>query len=68
MRWVVRAGAFWRMIPHHARHPTDLLPWHVVYGQAQRWLLAGVFEEPAMGGGSCLRLAEPLPLRGVAFG
>jgi transposase len=38
LRWIVRAGAPWRMIPH------DLPPWPVVYQQTQRWLRAGVFE------------------------
>jgi transposase len=38
LRWLVRAGAEWRLMPH------DLPPWHVVYAQAQRWLTAGVFE------------------------
>lgn len=38
LRWIVRAGASWRMLPH------DLPPWHTVYQQTQRWLRAGVFE------------------------
>ena len=38
LRWLVRAGATWRMLPH------DLPPWHAVYQQTQRWLAAGVFE------------------------
>jgi transposase len=38
LRWMVRAGASWRMIPH------DLPPWKVVYDQAQRWIKAGAFE------------------------
>jgi transposase len=38
LRWIVRAGAAWRMMPH------DLPPWHTVYQQSQRWLKAGVFE------------------------
>lgn len=38
LRWIVRAGATWRMMPH------DLPPWEVVYQQSQRWLRAGVFE------------------------
>ncbi len=37
-RWVVRAGAAWRMLPH------DLPPWYTVYQQTQRWTKAGVFE------------------------
>jgi transposase len=38
LRWIVRAGACWRLMPH------DLPPWHTVYQQTQRWLRAGVFE------------------------
>jgi transposase len=37
-RWIVRAGASWRMMPH------DLPPWHTVCQQMQRWIAAGVFE------------------------
>lgn len=40
-RWIVRAGASWRMMPH------DLPPWHTVYQQTQRWIRAEVFEEMA---------------------
>jgi transposase len=38
MRYVVRGGQAWRMMPN------DLPPWAVVYQQAQRWIAAGVFE------------------------
>ena len=38
VRWLVRTGAQWRMIPN------DLPPWHTVYQQTQRWITAGVFE------------------------
>lgn len=38
VRWIVRTGASWRMMPH------DLPPWQAVYQQTQRWLKAGVFE------------------------
>jgi transposase len=38
LRYMVRAGCPWRMIPN------DLPPWHAVYDQAQRWIQAGVFE------------------------
>ena len=38
LRWIVRAGASWRMLPH------DLPPWEAVYQQTQRWLAARVFE------------------------
>ena len=38
LRWMVRAGAPWRLLPH------DLPPWPAVYQQTQRWLAAGCFE------------------------
>lgn len=38
LRWLVRAGAPWRLMPN------DLPPWKVVYDQTQRWLQASVFE------------------------
>jgi transposase len=38
VRWLVRTGAHWRMMPH------DLPPWPAVYQQMRRWLAAGVFE------------------------
>ena len=38
LRWIVRAGAPWRMLPN------DLPPWEAVYQQTQRWLKAGAFE------------------------
>jgi transposase len=38
LRWIVRTGATWRMMPH------DLPPWYIVYQQTQRWLAAGSFE------------------------
>src|SRR5512143_39729 len=38
LRWLVRAGALWRMLQH------DLPPWEAVYQQTQRWLKAGCFE------------------------
>jgi transposase len=37
LRWIVRAGAEWRMLPN------DLPPGYAVYLQSQRWLKAGVF-------------------------
>lgn len=37
LRWIVRAGASWRMMPH------DLPPWWVVYQQTQRWIEADCF-------------------------
>jgi transposase len=38
LRWLVRSGAPWRMLPN------DLPPWEAVYQQTRRWLAAGVFE------------------------
>src|SRR5260221_5839679 len=38
VRWIVRAGAPWRLLP------TNLPPWPTVYQQARRWLQAGCFE------------------------
>jgi transposase len=38
VRYLVRAGCPWRMIPN------DLPPWHAVHQQAQRWIKAGCFE------------------------
>jgi transposase len=52
LRWVVRAGAAWRMIPH------DLPPWEAVFQQSQRWLKAGVFEAMVHDLRAILRLAE----------
>jgi len=37
LRYVVRAGEAWRMMPH------DLPPWDIVYQQTRRWIKAGVF-------------------------
>jgi transposase len=52
LRWMVRAGAAWRMIPH------DLPPWHAVYDQTQRWIKAGVFETMAHDLRTVLRLMQ----------
>ena len=38
LRWLVRTGAQWRMLPH------DFPRWEAVYQQTQRWLRAGCFE------------------------
>ena len=38
LRYVVRSGCAWRMMPH------DLPPWHTVHQQTQRWIKAGVFD------------------------
>jgi transposase len=41
LRWIVRAGSPWRLLP------TNFPPWEVVYPQTRRWLAAGVFETMA---------------------
>jgi transposase len=52
LRWIVRTGAQWRMMPH------DLPPWAAVYQQTQRWLKAGVFEAIVDDLRAVLRLAQ----------
>lgn len=51
LRWLARAGAPWRLLPH------DLPPWPAVYQQTQRWLRAGVFETLVQDLRRLLRLA-----------
>lgn len=41
LRYMVRAGCPWRMIPN------DLAPWYTVQQQTQRWIKAGSFEAMA---------------------
>jgi transposase len=58
LRWMVRAGAAWRMLP------TNLPPWALVYQQTQRWIDAGCFEAMVHDLREILRLAagrEPSP-------
>jgi transposase len=58
LRWMVRAGAAWRMLP------TNLPPWELVYQQTQRWIKAGCFEAMVHDLREILRLAvgrEPAP-------
>lgn len=55
LRWIVRTGAQWRMMPH------DLPPWAAVYPQAQRWIRAGVFEQIVHDLREILRLAAGRP-------
>jgi transposase len=52
LRWIVRAGAAWRLMPH------DLPPWYTVYQQSQRWLTAGVFAAIVHARCAVLRLAQ----------
>ena len=60
LRWIVRAGAPWRMIPN------DLPPWYIVYQQRQRWMgrmLHGSGSRPAFACGKPLgRTHSPPPL------
>ena len=55
LRWIVRAGAPWRMLPN------DFPPWHAVYDQTQRWLKSGVFETMAHDLRALLRVATGRP-------
>lgn len=41
LKWLVRAGAPWRLLPH------DFPPWWIVHQQSVRWLRAGVLEAVA---------------------
>jgi transposase len=52
LRWIVRTGAQWRMMP------TNLPPWSAIYQQTQRWISASVFEAMAHDLRIVLRLAE----------
>ena len=52
LRWIVRSGSSWRMMPH------DLPPWYVVYQQTQRWIKAKVFESLVHDLRAVLRIAE----------
>ncbi len=52
LRWLVRAGCPWRMMPN------DLPPWFIVYQQTRRWLNAGCFETMAHDLRAVLRLAQ----------
>lgn len=51
LRWIVRAGAPWRMLPG------DLPPWETVYQQTQRWIAWGCFEAIVHDMRELLRLA-----------
>ena len=55
LRWIVRAGASWRMMPN------DLPPLKVAYRRTQRWLRAGVFESLVHDLTELLRVASGRP-------
>ena len=52
LRWMVRAGAPWRMMPH------NLPPWHAVYEQTQRWIVAECCERMVHDLRAIIRLGE----------
>jgi transposase len=52
VRWIVRAGAPWRLLPN------DFPRWEAVYQQTQRWVAAGCFEVMVHDLRALLRLAE----------
>jgi transposase len=52
IRYVVKTGCQWRMLPH------DLPDWTVAYQQARRWVQAGVFEDIAQDLRICTRLLD----------
>jgi len=51
LRWLVRAGCPWRMMPN------DLPPWHAVQQQTRRWVRAGCFAAMVVDLRRLLRLA-----------
>lgn len=52
LRWLVRAGCSWRLMPH------EFAPWWVVQQQTQRWLRAGSFEAMAHDLRAILRMVQ----------
>lgn len=52
LRWIVRTGAPWRLMPH------DLPPGHTVYQQPQRCIRAGVFPDIVTDPRALIRLGE----------
>jgi len=70
LRWMVRSGAEWRLMPHDL--PIRCLrtaltgrcfapSWHTVYQQTRRWIKAGVFEAIVHDLRMLLREIEGLP-------
>src|SRR5437660_10633284 len=52
LRWIVRAGAPWRLLPN------DFPRWEAVYQQTQRWIVAGSFEAIVHDLRALLRVAQ----------
>jgi transposase len=52
LRYVVKPGCQWRMLPH------DFPDWTIVYQKARRWMQAGAFEDIAHDLRICLRLLD----------
>jgi transposase len=52
LRWIVRAGAPWRLLPNH------FPPWEAVYQQTKRWIDSGCFERMVHDLRELLRLAS----------
>jgi transposase len=62
LRWIVRTGAQWRMLP------TNFPPWPAVYQQAERWIAAGCFEAMVHDLRAMLRWGEGRAASNVADG
>ena len=52
LRWIVRAGAPWRLLPN------DLPPWEAVHQQTQHRIQAGCFEAMVDDLRSIIRVAQ----------
>ena len=52
LRWIVRAGAPWRMMRN------NFPPWELVYQQTLRWLQAGCFENMVCDLRSIIRVTQ----------
>jgi transposase len=52
LRWLARAGAPWRLLPH------DFPPWQTVYQQFRRWNDAGCFEAMVSDMRSIIRVGD----------
>ncbi len=60
LRWIVRAGAPWRLLPTNfpPMATERRLRWQAVYQQTQRWIEAGCFEDMVHDLGELLRVAQ----------